>query len=222
MSFGDRWVEVTSAGPSRTALSSVVSTRPHTGPKSLRCDDIMLVAEGTATTVIIDGKRVGVVDAPYGAAYAPVLAEVGAVQVSGSILINAEGHPGNHLKLFTPAAHLLISANTPDPAVPIFFAHARAGGVTLAHRKTDHALIEAATSSWWAGAERSVWVVLDRHGEDIAATLDGFLLPDLTIERTTELRRVWDQRMAQQPRLQFEGVVYEIKAGRQLILRHQL
>ena len=83
-------------------------------------------------------------------------------------------------------------------------------------------MIESATLSWWSGTRRSAWVVLARSGIEITAAMDGLPLPSLDPDRSAALRSIWDKRHPGRPRLQFETTVYDVKAGRQISLRHQL
>ncbi|WP_433206329.1 hypothetical protein ACQP1G_19700 [Nocardia sp. CA-107356] len=59
-------------------------------------------------------------------------------------------------------------------------------------------------------------------GTELTAEIDGFPLPALDADRSEPLRSAWDARHPEQPRLQFEALVYGIKAGRQINIRYQL
>ncbi|WP_433678275.1 hypothetical protein [Nocardia sp. CA-119907] len=128
----------------------MIAERGRTGPKSLRLDDVIVSLAGNQIEVTVGTTRVGLLSAADSARYAPVLARVGcAVESSGIVLIDAEGHPGGHVKLYLPDdADMLVPANVIDPTVPLFFALDRAGGVTLAERRHDHRLIAEATAPW--------------------------------------------------------------------------
>jgi len=222
-SFGSYWIEVCTAGSDRSGLDTVIAERGRTGPKSLRVDDVLVRLAGDEVEVTIGTTRVGALGAADSARYAPVLARVGcAVESSGIVLIDIEGHPGAHAKLYLPDADMLVPANAIDPTVPLFFALDRAGGVTLAMHKHDHRLIADATASWWPGTSCSAWVFLTRSGIELTATADGFPLPALAADRSKVLRTAWDAAYPGQPRLQFEALVYEIKAGRQISIRYPL
>lgn len=221
-SFGSYWVEVCADEQDTLALDGVVADRGRTGPKSMRVDDAIVRLAGDEVEVSIGSTRVGALGAADTSRYAPVLELVGcSIESSGIVVIDAEGHPGSHVKLYLPDPDLLLPANALDPTVPLFPAHDRAGSVTLAKRKSDHALINSATCSWWSGTARSAWVVLTRSGIEITAQMDGLPLPRLDADRTAELRSAWDRQHPEQPRLQLEAEVYEIKAGRQICIRHQ-
>jgi hypothetical protein len=186
-------------------------------------DDAIVLLADDEVEVSIGDTRVGALCGADRSRYGPVLRQAGcSVQSSGIVLIDAEGHPGSHVKLYLPDPDMLLPANALDPAVPLFPAHDRAGGLTLAKRKPEHALIERATTSWWSGTSRSAWVVLTRSDIEITAAIDGLLLPPLDSDRSAALRSVWELRHPEQPRLQFEAQVYEIKAGRQINIRYQL
>lgn len=223
-SFGSTWVEVEAGRGERKALSKLIKARGKSGPKSMRFDDAVLTLSGSQVNVTIGGSTVGWLNAGDSARYARPLSAIGRpVESSGIVLIDAEGHPGEHIKLYLPdEAALLVPLNEPDPSVRTFFAHDRAGSITLAHRKAEHQLAEAATAYWWTGSPFAVWVVLTRSEDDMTATLSGQPLPDLDPERSAALRAVWDQRMAGERRLQLEARVYEVKSGRQIAVRHQL
>jgi hypothetical protein len=221
MSFGDRWIEVCTVGRDKRALDRVIAERGRTGPKSMRVDDAVVRLIADAIEVQIGKTRVGLLGAADGLRYTPALRQAGCpVESSGIVLIDAEGHPGTQLKLYLPDPDMFVPANTLDLAVPLFPAHDRAGGLTLARRKSDHGLIEAATASWWSGAPRSAWIVLTRTGEEITASMDAMPLPALYPDRTAALRQVWDAQHHDLPQMQFETQVYEIKAGRQINVRY--
>lgn len=222
-SFGDRWIEVCTVGQDKRALDRTIAERGRTGPKSMRVDDAVVRLAHDTIEVRIGKTRVGVLHAADGRRYTPALRRAGCpVESSGIVLIDAEGHPGAHVKLYLPDPDMLVPANMLDPAIPLFPAHDRAGGLTLAKRKSDHALIEAATAAWWSGTPRSAWVALTRTGYEITASMDAKPLPALDADRTAALRYAWEARHQNVHRLQFEAEVYNIKAGRQLTVRYPL
>lgn len=183
-------------------------------------DDAIVRLADDKVEVSIGNTRVGELGADDASRYAPVL------ELAGRPPARVEWdrpyrRPCSHVKLYLPSPEMLLPANVFDPSVPRFPAHDRAGGATLARRKSDHTLIETATASWWSGTSRSVWVVLTRSGTEITATIDGLPLPRLNPDRTSELQSVWDLRHPEQERLQLEAHVYEIKAGRQMAILHQ-
>ncbi|MEV5837149.1 hypothetical protein [Nocardia sp. NPDC052112] len=100
----------------------MIAARGRTGPKSLRVDDVLVWLADGDVEVTIGTTRVGVLGAVDCGRFAPVLAQVGcAVESSGIVLIDAEGHPGAHVKLHLPDdADMLVPANTIDPTVPLF------------------------------------------------------------------------------------------------------
>jgi hypothetical protein len=222
-SFGDHWIEVHAAGKDQRALDKVVAKRGRTGPKSLRVDDAVVTLARGEVQVLIGDTRVGVLEAADTAAYTPVLGWARhPIESSGIVIIDADGHPGQHLKLYLTSPDMLVPANALDPAVAVFPAWDRAGGLTLAKRKADHALTDAATASWWAGTPRSAWVVLTRSGFEITATMDRMPLPALDPNRDGSLRSAWEARHHELTRMQFEAQVYEIKPGRQINIRYPL
>lgn len=222
-SFGDRWIEVHTFGQDKRALNKVIAARGRTGPKSMRVDDVVVRLAHDEVEVSIGDTRVGALTVADRSRYVPVLQEADcSIESSGIVLIDAAGHPGPHVKLYLPEPEMLLPANALDPDVRLFPAHDRAGGFTLAKRKPDYALIETATASWWSGTSRSAWVVLTRSDNEITAAMDGLPLPPLDPDRSVALRSIWDARHPEQSRLQFETLVYEIKAGRQISIRHQL
>ncbi|MGW4393810.1 DUF2510 domain-containing protein [Amycolatopsis nivea] len=222
-SFGDSWIEVIGTGADKRTLETIIAKRGRTGPKSLRIDDAIVEASGTEVRVAIGNTRVGRLTDADAATYSPVLRWADCpIESSGIVLIDAQRHPGAHLKLYLPGPDMLVPANALDPAVAIFPAWDRAGGLTLGKRKSDHALIEAATASWWSGTARSAWVVLDRTGFTITAAMDGMPLPDLDPDRDGGLRSAWVTRHPGLHRMQFEAQVYQVAAGRQVNIRYAL
>lgn len=222
-SFGDRWVEVDGDGKCRRALERLVASRGKTGPKSLQLDDIVLRLVGRGVSVIVEGVEVGTLTGQDVLAYLPVLRWAQyPIEVSGSVLIDADGHPGSFLKLYLPSPELLVPVNRLDPTVALFPAWDRAGGLTLANGKPAHQLVDAATESWWAGSPRAAWVVLTRDGLNLTATLDGMPLPEPSTDRSLHLIRAWGRWHPDLTQLQFESIVYQIKAGRQVNVRFRL
>ena len=222
-SFGDRWIEVTSSGPDKRALAKVIAKRGRTGPKSLRVDDAIVQLIGAEVQVSIGSTRIGRLAATDTSTYAAVLEWARyPIESSGIVLIDAEGHPGAHLKLYLPSPDMLVPANNLNPAVAVFPAWDRAGGLTLARLKAEHSLVEAATARWWSGTARSTWVILTRTGFEITASMDGMSLPNLDPDRAGGLRSAWDARHPGMTQMQFEAQVYQIKSGRQVNIRYAL
>jgi hypothetical protein len=222
-SFGDHWIEVHAAGRDRRALDKLVAKRGRTGPKSLRVDDAVVTLARGEVQVFIGSARVGVLEAADTATYTLVLGWARyPIESSGIVIIDADGHPGQHLKLYLPSPDLLVPVNALDPAVAFIPALDRAGGLTLAKRKAEHALVDTATVTWWAGSPRSAWVLLTQSGSEITATLDAMPLPALDPDRDVALRSAWEARHPEAGRLQFEAQVYEIKDGRQVNIRYPL
>jgi hypothetical protein len=222
-SFGDRWIEVQSSGSDKRALTKVITARGRTGPKSLRVDDAIVQLVGADVQVSIGRTRVGVLSAEDTSTYRSVLGWARhPIESSGIVLIDAVGHPGAHFKLYLPDPDMLVPANDLNPAVAVFPAWDRAGGLTLARLKTEHALVDFATERWWSGAARSAWVVLTRSGFEITASMDGMPLPNLDPDRDGALRSAWTTRHPGLTQMQFEAQVYEIKAGRQVNIRFAL
>jgi hypothetical protein len=189
----------------------------------MRVDDAIVLLTDDEVEVSIGDTRVGTLCLADTSRYELVLRQAGrAVQSSGIVLIDAVGHPGSHVKLYPAGPDMLLPANALDPAVPLFPAHDRAGGLTLTKRKLEHALIERATTSWWSGTSRSAWVMLTRSDIEITATMDGLSLPPLDPGRSAVLRSAWELRHPERSRLQFEAQVYEIKTRRQINIRYQL
>lgn len=225
MSFGDRWINVVSTGADRTHLDQLTNSRPRTTPKTVRCDPVVLSRTAVGVAVSVDGIRVGQLHADTASQYAPILDWVGQpVATAGVILIDAEGHPGNHLKLFAPQPALLVPANSPLPGITLWPALDRAGGITLARKKADRDLLDAATHGWDLGAagERSIWLVVTRTEDQLDAALNGQPLPALTAARTGELCRQWDRHHHGETTLQMEAILYTIKSGKQINLRFAL
>ncbi|WP_410630974.1 DUF2510 domain-containing protein [Amycolatopsis sp. cmx-4-83] len=222
-SFGDRWIEVGSSPSNERALNKVITARGRSGPKSLRVDDAIVHLVGTEVQVSVGSTRVGTLSAMDTATYCSVLKWAGhPIESSGIILIDADGHPGVHLKLYLPSPDMLVPANDLDTTIAVFPAEDRAGGLTLARVKAEHALVDSATERWWSGAARSAWVVLTRAGFEITATMDGMPLPSLDPDRAAGLRTAWTTRHPGLTRMQFEAQVYQIKAGRQVSIRFPL
>jgi hypothetical protein len=222
-SFGDRWIEVHTTGPHKRALDKIIAKRGRTGPKSMRVDDALVRLVHDEVQVSIGSTLVGVLEDTDTSTYTPVLEWAHhPIESSGIVIIDAEGHPGSHFKLYLPDPDMLVPANALNPAVAVFPAWDRAGGLTLAQRKAEHALIDAATASWWVGTPRSAWVVLTRSGFDITATMNGMPLPTLDPDRGAALRSTWQARHRDLTMMQFEAQVYEIKSGRQVNIRHPL
>ncbi|HEY2059753.1 MAG TPA: DUF2510 domain-containing protein, partial [Amycolatopsis sp.] len=214
-SFGDSWIEIAGTGPDNRALATIIAKRGRTGPKSLRVDDAVVQLVGTQVLAKIGDTRVGTLTDADTAAYSPVLRWANCpVESSGIVLIDAQGHAGSHLKLYLPSPDMLVPANALDPAVAILPAWDRAGGLSLAKRKADYALIEAAAARWWSGTARSAWIVLTRTGFTITAAMDGMPLPDLDPDRDDGLRSAWDARHPGLRQMQFETQVYQVAAGR--------
>jgi hypothetical protein len=222
-SFGDRWIEVHSTGSDKRALTKLIAHRGRTGPKSLRVDDAIIQPLGADVQVSIGSTRVGVLSAPDASTYRSVLEWARhPIESSGIVLIDAEGHPGAHFKLYLPDPDMLVPVNDLNPAVAVFPAWDRAGGLTLARLKAEHALVESATERWWSGAARSAWVILTRAGFEITASMDGMRLPNLDPDRDGGLRSAWTTRHSGLTQMQFEAQVYQIKAGRQVNIRYAL
>ncbi len=222
-SFGDRWIEVRSAGSDKRALAKVITTRGRTGPKSLRVDDAIVQLVGNDIQVSIGSTRVGTLGATDTATYQHVLAWARhPIESSGIVLIDAEGHPGAHLKLYLPSPDMLVPANDLNPTIALFPAWDRAGGLTLARLKAEHALVDSATARWWSGTARSAWVVLTRTAFEITASMDGMPLPNLDPDRDGGLRLAWTTKHPGLTQMQFEAQVYQIKAGRQVNIRFAL
>jgi hypothetical protein len=115
----------------------------------MRIDDAIVRWCGAEVEVSIGDARVGALDVEDSARYEAVLRQADCgIETSGMVLIDAAGHPGAHVKLYLPDPQLVVPVNTVDPAVPLFPAHDRAGGLTLAKHKSEHAMIESATLSW--------------------------------------------------------------------------
>jgi hypothetical protein len=117
---------------------------------------------------------------------------------------------------------MLVPANDLNPAIAVFPAWDRAGGLTLARLKAEHTLVDSATAHWWSGTARSVWVVLTRTAFEITASMDGMPLPNLDPDRDGGLRSAWTARHPRLTQMQFEAQVYQIKAGRQVNIRFAL
>jgi hypothetical protein len=214
---------VNGTGAEKRALTKIVARRGRTGPKSMRVDDAIVQLTGPVVQVCIGDTRVGSLAPADTSRYAPVLTWARyPIESSGIVLIDAEGHPGAHLKLYLPDPDMLVPANELNPEVAVFPAWDRAGGLTLAKLKAEHSLVEAATASWWSGTPRSAWVVLTRTGLEITAAMDGTALPNLDTDRAGGLRSAWDTRHPGLSRMQFEAQVYQIKAGRQVNIRYAL
>lgn len=225
MTFGDRWVEVMSVRDDRKRLDQLAASLPRTSRRTLRCDTVVMSRTGTGVAVSVNGVRVGELAADTAHQYAPILDWVKQpVSTAGVILIDAEGHPGNHLKLFAPEPALLVPANTPADGVPVWAALDRAGGITLARKKTDRDLIDSATPEWDLGdaGERSVWVVVTRTGDQLDSTLNGHPLPALAADRTQAFRDQWDRHHPTETVLQMEAILYRIASGKQLNIRFAL
>jgi hypothetical protein len=167
-SFGNQWIEVYTSRQLKHALDNVVAKRGRTGPKSMRVDDAIVRLARGEVEVSIGNTVVGTLHEDDKSAYEAALESARRpVESSGIVVIEAEGHPGTHFKLYLPESDMLVPVNTLDPAIAMFLAWDRAGGLTLAKVRAEHALIDATTSRWWAGFPRSAWVVLTRSGTDI-------------------------------------------------------
>ncbi|TDP97941.1 hypothetical protein EV186_103921 [Labedaea rhizosphaerae] len=222
-SFGDRWIEVRTSAQDARALREVIADRGRTGPRSLRLDDVVVNLGHAEVEVRIGETRVGSLWEVDMSRYAPVLRTAGRpVESSGIIIIDADGHPGSHVKLYLPDPDMLVPANSLDPTVLFLPAHDRAGGITLARRKADHELIEAATASLWSGRDCSVWVLLTRTSSGIDASIDKMPLPSLSDERAAALLLSWEAQYPRSNDLQFESILYSIRAGRQVCVRFSL